>query len=75
MTQCPDEYTCAACNGTFHRDPEAWSEGQAQEEFLNDFGRLPNEDDVTICDVCYHKLQKILSIKAKLQKIISAGTT
>ena len=63
MTQCKDEYTCAACHGTFHKDPEKWSEEQAEEEYFHQFGQLPGPEDVIICDTCFKKLQQIMADK------------
>lgn len=63
---CPNEYTCAACNGTFHRDPEVWTEEDALEEFRMNHGRDKSDDDVIICDGCYQKLlAKLLAMGLK----------
>jgi hypothetical protein len=46
-----DEFSCEMCGGTF---PKAWSDEEAEAEYVRLFGGDPKKDDVAvICEVCF----------------------
>ena len=47
------EYTCAVCHQTWEK---GWSDDEAMLEFKNDFGDIPLNVCVIICDDCYVKM-------------------
>lgn len=53
MTATPekgDTFLCEMCGGEFEAN---WSKDEATEELHQDFGQMPTEDCVVICDDCY----------------------
>jgi hypothetical protein len=49
-----NEFTCAACGGTFEREP-GWSQEHIEDEYRKTFGKDPDDVDV-VCDDCYQKI-------------------
>jgi len=48
----PNEYRCALCQGVFDK---GWTDEEAQAELQRDFGNVPTESQMTVCDDCYQK--------------------
>lgn len=51
-----DEYECAACGGTFGK---GWSEVDAMEEAVNNFGPMLEDQICIVCDDCYQYMVAI----------------
>lgn len=48
-------FTCQKCNNTFIN---AWSEQEAEKEFLNAPWNIPGDEQVLICDDCFQEFKK-----------------
>lgn len=49
----PNEYQCAQCDGIFEL---GWTEEEAKEEMLKNFGTTDTSGMAMICDDCYKKM-------------------
>lgn len=56
-------YRCEVCKGEF---TSLTSDAEAVEEFKREFGRMPPEDRVKVCEVCYRKVMAFLEREGKL---------
>lgn len=50
-----EQYICGSCGGTF---TAGRSHGEALAEMRGNFGEVPPEDQVIICDACYAALMQ-----------------
>lgn len=51
----PAKFVCGECGGTFDK---GWSDEDAQAEMLANFGELPDDDRVTVCDDCFQAMER-----------------
>lgn len=51
-------YKCAVCNGEFEK---GWSDEEAHEEYLKNFGKNNTDEIEIICDDCYKLVMKKLT--------------
>jgi hypothetical protein len=57
-----DEFTCAACGGTFGK---AWSDEEAQAEADDIFGDiLVTDGSAIVCDDCFHEMERQVPMRA-----------
>ena len=49
----PDQYRCAACGGVFEK---GWTDEEAQAEMQNNWGAVPKQEQVLVCDVCHERM-------------------
>lgn len=51
--------TCARCGDTF---PSAWTEEEALAEMRSNFGDVPEDQRVVVCDDCYQFMTSIIPL-------------
>lgn len=49
-----NEYQCTICGGIFET---CWTEAEAQAEALREFGPIPKDKQLVVCDECYQMVK------------------
>lgn len=50
-----NEFTCSMCKATFEK---AWTDEEAHNEMLENFGELKESQKTVICDDCYNEFME-----------------